>query len=288
MQKEFLVSIIAATLLSVTVLQAYAVNITGNVKSGGSGLGDAKVTAEKVNEYAWTRSATSGTVGSYTLSVGSTNSYTVAASKQGYTRASTTVNGGSAAPDLNLSTRSNTVIMFKIAYDTSVGSQLTIDQARFYLYSAEPWFLDEHSIDFQEAGSGTAWLSDPWVSGNDCLNFRDDMKTDVNWNTGNYGIAEILIGFTGKSFGVGYGCISNPLPTGPGQHPYITISNFSPDMARSVMHEVSHAYGLQHISSCTNVIPGIMASVCGESSGLYIKNWEPSNDSLIETNRSWY
>lgn len=287
MQKTFMVLIVAASLLSVTVLQAYAVNITGNVKSGGTGLGDAKVTAEKVNEYAWTRSATSGTVGSYTLSVGSTSSYTVAASKQGYTRASTSVNGGSAAPDLNLSTRSNTVITFKIAFDTSVGSQLTIDQARFYLYSAEPWFLDEHSIDFQEAGAGTAWSSLPWVSGNDCLNFNSDMKTDVNWVSGNYGISEILIGFTGKSFGLGYGCI-NTIPNGAQQHPYITISNFSPDMARSVMHEVSHAYGLQHISSCTNVIPGIMAVTCGESSSLYIKNWEPSNDSLMETNRGWY
>lgn len=287
MQKELIAFIIAASLLSITVTQAYAVNITGNVKSGGTGLGDAKVTAEKVNEYAWTRSATSGTVGSYTLSVGSTSSYTVAASKQGYTRSSATVNGGSAAPDINLSTRSNTVIMFKIAFDTSVGSQLTIDQARFYLYSAEPWFLDEHSIDFQETGAGTAWSSLPYTSGNDCLNFNTDMKTDTNWVSGNYGIAEILIGFTGKSFGLGYGCI-NTIPNGAQQHPYITISNFSPDMARSVMHEVSHAYGLQHISSCTNVIPGIMAITCGESSGLYIKNWEPSNDALMETNRNWY
>lgn len=288
MRKELIALAIAASLLSITITQAYAVNITGNVKSGGVGLGDAKVTAEKVNEYAWTRSATSGTVGSYTLSVGSTSSYTVAASKQGYTRSSATVNGGSAAPDLNLSTRSNAVITFKIAFDTSVGSQLTIDQARFYLYSAEPWFLDEHSIDFQKTGVGTAWSSLPWVSGNECLNFNDDMKTDTNWTPGNYGLGEILIGFTGKSFGVGYGCI-HAIPNGVQQHPYITITNFSPDMARTVMHEVSHAYGLQHnTSSCSTQIPGIMAITCGENSSLYIKNWEPSNDALVETNRGWY
>lgn len=287
MRKEFILLIVLTSLLGIAMLPAFAVNITGNVKSGGTGLGDAKVTAEKVAEYKWTRSATSGNVGSYTLSVDSTNSYTVAASKQGYTRASATVNGGSAAPDLNLSTRSNTVIMFKIAFDTSVGSRLTIEQARFYLYSAEPWFLDEHSIDFSETGPGTAWLSDPYVSGNACENFRDDMQTDVNWVSGNYGIAEILIGFTGKSMGNGNGCINGPpLPSGPGQHPYIAISNTSPDIAGTVMHEISHAYGLQHnTSSCSTQIPGIMApSTCSN----YIKNWTPSDDSLMETNRNWY
>lgn len=295
MQKEFLLLILLVTLLSIPVLQVHAASITGNVKSGTTGLGNAKVTAEKVNEYAFTRSATSGTVGSYSLSVGSTSSYTVAASKQGYTQASTTVNGRSTAPNLNLSTRSNAVITFKIAYDTSSGSQLTIDQARFYLYSAEPWFLDEHSIDFQEAGAGTTWSSVPWNSGQDCANFRDDMKNDVNWNTGNFGISEILIGFSGKQFATSggadldnQGCSSFPFPNGPGQHPYLTISNWSPDISKTVMHEISHAYNMNHISSCTNVTPGIMAVTCGVSSSLYIKNWEPSNDTLIETNRNWY
>jgi hypothetical protein len=287
MRKESaLLGLSALLLLSISVHQAYAVNITGTVKSGGTGLGDAKVTAEKVDEYQWTRSATSGTVGSYTLSAGTTNSYTVAASKQGYTRASTSVNGGSAAPDLNLSTRSNTVIVFKIAFDTAVGSGLTIEQARFYLYSGEPWFLDEHSIDFQETGPGTAWTTTGLSAGSACENFRDDMKTDVNWVNGNYGIAEILIGFTGKSMNPGtYGCI-NTIPNGQQQHPYITISNSSPDIARSVMHEVSHAYGLQHTNSCTGQIPGIMAVGCSDS--LYIKNWTPTDDSLVETNRNWY
>ncbi|MDW8276303.1 MAG: hypothetical protein RMJ59_08005 [Candidatus Nitrosocaldus sp.] len=67
------------------------------------------------------------------------------------------MNGGSTAPDLNISTRSFAYVTFKIAYDTSVGSRLTIDQARYYLYSAEPWFREEHSIKFQEAGPGVAW-----------------------------------------------------------------------------------------------------------------------------------
>lgn len=286
MKKELMLLIAFTSLLGIAVLPAFAVNITGNVKSGGTGLGDAKVTAEKVAEYKWTRSATSGTVGSYSLSVAGTSSYTVAAAKTSYTRASATVNGGSAAPDLNLSTRSLAVVMFKIAFDTAVGSQLTIEQARFYLYSAEPWFREEHSIDFQETGPGTAWTTTGLSSGSACENFRDDMKTDVNWNTGNYGIAEVLIGFTGKSMDPGtYGCINGD-PQGGGTHPYIIISNTSPDMARSVMHEVSHAYGLDHnTSSCSTQIPGIMApSTCVH----YIKNWRPTDDTTMNLRRTWY
>lgn len=58
-------------------------------------------------------------------------------------------------------------------------------------------------------------------------------------------------------------------------------------MARTVMHEVSHAYGLQHnTSSCSTQIPGIMASACSDS--IYIKNWTPTEDTTMGSNRNWY
>ncbi|MEO9294388.1 MAG: hypothetical protein ABI347_02170 [Nitrososphaera sp.] len=112
MKKLLLVLVVFASLVAMAVQPAYAISITGNVKSGGVGLGDAKVTGERVNEYVWTRSATSGTVGSYTLTTGSTNSYTVSAMKTSYNRATATVNGGASAPDLNISTRTQTNIIF--------------------------------------------------------------------------------------------------------------------------------------------------------------------------------
>jgi hypothetical protein len=284
MKKLVIVSAMFASLLMLAMQPAYAISITGNVKSGGVGLGDAKVTAERVGEYKWTRTATSGTVGSYSLTVGSTSSYTVAGMKTSYTRASATVNGGSAAPDLNLSARSLTNIIFKIAFDTSAGSGLTIDQARFYLYSAEPWFREEHSIDFQETGPGTAWSTSDVTQVFCDPDMNKDMQEDVNWVFNNYGIAEMLIGFTGKQYTDGTGCI-NGIPTQGGTHPYMQITNWSPDIARTVMHEVSHAYGLPH-ASCFNAIPGIMASTCNDS--IYIKNWVPADDTTMESRRGWY
>lgn len=286
MKKEFAVFAIFALLLAVVIVQpAYAISITGKVKSGTNGLGDAKVTGERVGEYKWTRSATSGTVGSYTLTVASTNSYTVSAMKTSYTRSTATVNGGSVAPDLSLSTRSLTNIVFKIAFDTAPGSRLTIEQARSYLYAAEPWFREEHSIDFTETGPGTAWTTSG-VSDNYCTpTMSTDMRNDVNWNSGNYGIAEILIGFTGIQMTDATGCI-NAIPTQGGTHPYILVSNTSPDIARTVMHEVSHAYGLPHVSTCSSQIPGIMASFCTDS--IYIKNWVPADDTTMQARRGWY
>ncbi|MEM0364527.1 MAG: hypothetical protein QXE95_01955 [Candidatus Nitrosocaldus sp.] len=268
--------------------QVYAYSITGYVKTGGTGLADSKVTAERVGEYKWTRTSSSGNIGSYTLTVDSTNSYNVAAMKTQYTRANATVNGGSTAPDLTLSTRSFAYVTFKIAYDTSPGSRLTIDQARYYLYSAEPWFREEHSIDFQEAGAGTGWSTDGTPQF--CVNyFLDDLANDTGWLYGNYSGASILIGFTGKTFNdypPTAGCISH-IPTSGGTHPWIVISNNTPDMARLVMHEVSHAYGLEHIvQSCSNQIPNIMAPGC--PSNIYIKNWTPSHDATMQSRRNWY
>lgn len=75
--------------------------------------------------------------------------------------------------------------------------------------------------------------------------FLDDLAIDTRWLYGNYG-ASILIGFTGKTLNDGDGCISH-IPTSGGTHPLIVIGNQTPDMARVVMHEVSHAYGLTHI-----------------------------------------
>ncbi len=108
---------------------------------------------------------------------------------------------------------------------------------------------------------------------------------DSNWSAGNYGTAEILIGFTDAPVTGGTGCI-NTIPGSGGTHPYIVVSLDSTDIPRTVMHELTHAYGFSHTSTCTNIIPGVMAVSCGNS--LYVKNWIPADDTTMENRRSWY
>lgn len=281
MQKQYIALALIATLLAVGIGQAYAVStITGKVKTGSTGINDVKVTAEKSSEYKWTRTNSNG---DYSVTVDTTNSYTVQSSKTGHTRDSTTVNGGSVSPDHILGTRSLLDIKFKVAYDTTTG--ITLSQAKSYLLSGEGWFLEEHSIDFIETTASSTWTSSGAAT--DCASLGTEMKNDATWSSGNYGTAEMLIGFTGVAMSDAYGCI-NAIPSAGSTHPYIVISTSSLDMSRTVMHETSHAYGLTHTSglTCGSQIPGIMASSCSNS--IYIKNWTPTDDQTVESRRLWY
>lgn len=285
--------IIVTLLLMISIVEpVLAVNITGRVTTGSTGLADAKVTAERVGEYRWTRTTSSGTsVGSYTLTVDSTNQYTVSSSKTGYIYTTKTVNGGGTA-DFSLSSRPLTQVVFKIAYDPTEGSRMTIDMARYYLYEAERWFREEHGIDFTDyGGPGTVWDTNGLGSSNSCEkgsnSYLNDLRRDANWYSGSYGTNDILIGFTWRTMSErAYGCI-NTIPSSGGTHPYIAISTISPDIVRTVMHEISHAYGLYHNTSpCSGQIPNIMADHC--PSTIYIKNWAPADDLMIESRRGWY
>lgn len=276
---------LAIALLSVGVLQAYAASISGQTKYGGSGLGFVKVTAEKIGEY---KTITSDSSGNYNLSVATTNPYSVSGSKAGYQYVGySNINGGSTLNVIIPNSRSYTDIKFKVAYDTSTG--ITLTAAKNYVVSAEPWFRTEHSIDFVETWASASWTSSG--AGSDICDLRTEMKDDVNWTSGNYGTAEILIGFTGVNTSPSYGCHSFPLPTSGGTHPFMAASTSTSDMARTVMHELSHSYGFSHTLTCDNQIPGIMATdefndPCGSST--YIKNWVPADDSTMESRRSWY
>jgi hypothetical protein len=226
--------------------------------------------------------------GNYSVGVDTNNPYSVSGSKSGYQyQGYSNINGGSTLNVIIPNTRPYVDIIFKIAYDTSTG--ITLTAAKNYVVSAEPWFITEHSIDFKENLASAAWTSAG--AGNDICDLRTEMKNDVNWTSGNYGSAEILIGITGVNTSPSFGCHSNPLPTSGGTHPFMAVSTSTSDMARTVMHELSHSYGFSHTLSCTNQIPGIMATdsshnPCGSS--IYIKNWVPSDDSTLESRRSWY
>jgi hypothetical protein len=284
MQKSIIVLTLAIALLSVGIMQAYAISISGQTRYGGSALGGVKVTAERISEYKYVFS--DQTTGNYNLVVDTTNAYSVSGSKAGYQYQSySNINGGSSLNVILPNSRSYTDIKFKVAYDTDTG--ITLTAARNYVVSAEPWFRTEHSIDFVETNADAAWTTNG--AGTDICGLLTELRNDVNWNSGNYGTAEILIGFTGLAT-TGTGCI-NTIPSSGGTHPYITASTSTSDMARTVMHELTHGYGFSHTGTCSNQIPGIMAtSSTGSScsSSIYIKNWTPADDSTMESRRAWY
>lgn len=279
-------AIIAAIIPMIGIGAVYAVgtNITGVVNSGGSALNDAKSTAERAGEYQWDRTDASG---NYDLATTTTNSYTVESMKSGYTRDSDSVTGGNSAPTQTISTRSYTDVKFKVGYDTT--KSVTLSQAKDWLLDGEPWFRDEHSIDFVETTASESWTSSGATA--TCAGFLSAMNSDIGWTGGDYGGADILFGFTDNGFSDAVACI-NTTPGAGGTHPYIVADGDSSDMARTVMHEMSHAYGFSHnTSTCSTQIPGIMAIGPGPgtcSSSIYIKNWVPSDDTTLESRRSWY
>lgn len=281
MQKKAIIALaLTVTLLSVAIGQAFAVNLSGQITYNTSGLSGAKATAERVGEYEFDFTDSSG---NYAVVVDTINSYTVSGSKALYTYKTAIYNGGNSSANVNVApTRTLTDIKFKVAYDTDTG--VTLSQAKSQLLSAEPWFKTEHSIDFVETTASSAWTSSDAVDDDICV-LNNEMRDDANWFSGSYGSAEILIGFTDGAATGGTGC-ANTIPNTGGTHPYVIADLTSPDIARTVMHEISHAYGFSHVSSCTSLIPGIMASVCGGSD--YVKNWVPADDTTLESRRSWY
>jgi hypothetical protein len=277
------IAAVLAPMIGVGLVYAGGTNITGTVEFGGSGVNDAKATAERVEEYKWDRTDSSG---DYDLATTTTNSYTVSSMKTGYTRDSDSVNGGNVAPDQAISTRANTDVKFKVGYDAT--TTVTLTEARDWLLDGEPWFLEEHSIDFIATTA-----SESWTSGSDdtCANLLTEMNNDIGWTGGDYGGADVLFGFTDGAITNANACI-NAIPGSGGNHPYI-IADFAntADMARTVMHEMTHAYGFSHTLSCTNQIPGVMATNASNQScsdSIYIKNWVPNDDTTLEGRRSWY
>jgi hypothetical protein len=212
----------------------------------------------------------------------------VDSTKQGFTRDRDTVNGGQTAPTQSVGPRFYTDTKWKVAYDTS--TSVTLAEARNYLLQGEPWFRDEHSIDFIETTASEAWTSSGATA--TCAGFLTHMNSDTGWTGGDYGGADIMAGFVDGGFTDAIGCIPAPVPTQGGQHPYYVINVAqSADIARSVMHETTHAYGFNHTLSCDNQIPGIMATNSNNgscSSSIYIKNWTPTDDNTMEARRSWY
>jgi hypothetical protein len=268
----------------------------GNVKDGSSGLDNAKITFERAGNYEWARtSASSGYYYEY-LPTG-TATWSVDAMQDGYDRdTSTGISRTDKGNDFDLSTRNSITASFKVAHDTD--TSVSPSEARYQLMRVEPWFFEEHGIEFNDLGASEAWTSNGETSNGSC-DIRDELTADIEWLTQNdYEGTDILIGFSdGKITGTASkACMSdgatiNTIPTAGGTHPYIyvDISGTSHDMDRRVAHEISHVYGFGHQTTCTDNIPNIMGMTnsarCDEG---YIVNWTPADDLTLENRRNWY
>lgn len=275
-----LASLIPLLILGLDVVDAAGTNITGQVKSGGSGLDDAKVTAEKANEYQYART---NVLGNFDVATTTSSAYTVDSSKTAYARDRELVFGGGTSPDHVIGTRLLTDVKFKVAYDDT--NSITLASAKSTLLTGEPWFREEHSIDFIETTASYEWdTSDASAT---CASLLSDMVDDADWPNTTNG-ADMLFGYSAKSGMTGSkacGFFSGSYASNPA----FVVTSVSPDHARSVMHEISHAYGLDETdTTCTSQVPNIMATDPngGACSSQYIKNWNPTQDDHMNSHRS--
>lgn len=279
---SILAGLIPVLILSVGSAYAGTYSIDGTVKSGGSGIDDAKVTAERVGDYESKR--TNG-VGYFDLNTSAGSTYTVESMKSAYTRDSDNLaNPGTSMSDQTISSRSYETVDFKVAYDTD--TSITHPAAKFLLLTGEPWFDEEHSIIFNETVDDEDWSTSDESTTDVCV-LLIDMVEDLDWPDTNPEGADMLFGYSAYNVGAGN---SQACMVGSDEfddHPAVIVLSGSSDYARSVMHEISHAYDIGHDeSACNTLIPGIMSvgpgpSACSE----YIKNWIPDNDDTMETDR---
>lgn len=276
-------------LLGFGVDHAYAsVTLSGTVENTSSmGLDDAKVTAEAGGSYEWERTAGDGT---WSMTADSGKTYKVDGMKTSYDRDRVSgVSGTTSGIDHELSSRSVVSAKFEIAADEEFRSLYGASwksTAANKLFAAEPWFEEEHYMTFVDNYYYETWDSDD--SEDDCGALQSELESETGWGGGTYHSSDILLGFTTTAMTyMGSGC--NALADVPGMggtHPVIISRHTTSDMARTIMHEITHTYGFSHIGSCSGIIPHIMAPSCG---GDYIKNWTPDDDDTIENSRrTWY
>jgi len=283
----FLGVIVASVMVSI-VVPAYAIAILGQVRdTSNNGLADPKITAERVGEYDWARGSSGTPAGTYSVTVSSTNAYTVDAMKTSYNHNRlSNVAGGSTNQNFNLPTRTLRTVNVYIAadeeYRTAHGASWVTD-ATTKLKSSEGWWKEEHGIQFNVVGnSGTSWNS---PAGANCDTLTNDLISDI-WHSPYPGGA-FVFAVSGQSIAE-VGCAKNTTPTDH-DHPTVVITDNFAEGDRLSMHEITHIYDYDH--QCNTGWYDIMESTgtpCGSDTALRIKNWKPAGDDVIEANRLWY
>lgn len=285
-----IVACVFALMLVASSTEAFA--MSGTVNSGGSGLSGSKVTIEKVGTF---RTVTSGTSGTWSDSP-PTGTYTVSAMKDGFSHvAQSGITQGQTGLIHTLTSRSSVTAEFKIVGDEEFRSAYGASwktTAKNKLFYAEPYFRSDHTITFADIAYYDTWDSND--SPADCNGMITEAMSETGWSGGTYSGAQILAVFTNQNIpsgsGIVNGCV-NVIPTSGGTHPGFIIrdTTVQDDMARYVMHEITHLYGFPHTLTCTEV-PAIMNTDASNfSCSDQTKNWRPADDSTIESSRrTWY
>lgn len=275
-----LLALTAILVLSVGITPAFATHIEGEVTNTSSQtLNGAWVNSEAANNYAHTTQPSSGD-----YLVGPTSGTNTVSASQYYFERDTQTGVAWYANniDFSLSTQSVENLEYVIAVDGVSTSTM-----RGHINNAEDYFQIEHSINFIE-DSSTTWS----INGNlDCGDALDELESDVSWSSISAN-SDILIGFVDEQLTAvinGNTVDVNACTRGPFSStasPVIVIGDSSSDYPRSIMHELTHDYDMDHeTASCTSQIPNIMAVDCTSQ---YVKNWTPSQDTNMENRRSWY
>lgn len=273
-QKTSMVLALAVLTLTIGVTPAFATHIEGQVTDGASVNTNAWVTSESAGYYAFDQQPSSG---DYYIGFNGGTS-TVSASKYGDERSvQTGVSSNANDIDFDINTRGKIHMRYVIATDGSISESAM----RSHIQSAEDYFQEEHNINFLESSSPT------WTSGSDTSysDLSTNVEGDVNWANIS---GDILIAFLDDDDLTCGGVASfacTTLEDGTNR-PTIIIASDSPDFSRTIMHELSHNYGMSHdTGTCSTKVPNVMASTCGSD---YIMNWNPTNDIDLENRRTWY
>lgn len=291
MKTKTVIALSAVTIVAISMLvPAYAghFGIHGVTKtSGGSTLGDVKVTAEKINFYDWQRSSGAG---SYSFSYDFGPTYLMAAMKNGYAYTSDWSVSPPETKDWFLSSRSYVDLKYKIVTDQDFRSDHAnheTDAKTLTIDAAEPWFKEEHGIELVKHSYDGTYSR----TSTNCGDIHDGLISTYS-SSGAEGVLLII----GKNVnlknddGVSIlGCASKP--SSSGNFVAVVVKEWTTDPARLAMHEISHNYGLDHVvdggfGNPSQHFKSVMHSFVSDP--MSIKNWSPTEDSTLENRRGWY
>ncbi|MEX0862611.1 hypothetical protein [Nitrosopumilus sp.] len=281
-RKILTVMAFAVLVLSIGITPAFA--MSGAVETtGGLKINGAWVTSEKANDY---KKTTQPSTGDWSLSVAG-NGNTVSGAPYLYNRGvETGVDNNAINVDFSLTTRSAETMEYVIAVD-----DMSTTTMRSHINGAKEYFQFDHSINFSE-DSSTTWSHGTKTK---CSELLTEVQNDVSWSTLKAN-SDFLIAFVNIQMKDDDGTTNIHACTdgvgGSTASPVIVIGNTSPDYVRTIMHEITHDYEIDHDgTTCSSQTPNVMAfGASGGSpcSSQYIKNWTPSQDTTMESRRGWY
>jgi hypothetical protein len=280
--------------------KAYATNITISgrvVTSLNTSVANAKVYLEAPYQSGngfltpYEHAFTADAFGSFSISVPQGYSYTLDASKDGYSRAryGSTITTSTSGITLISNPQTTAILDLFVAPDDEFRSTYGANSegtAWSKITAKEALYRDNWNVHFNKKYYSTAWTS---PGSTDMLTLLNDAASDTGWSSGSYQGADELLAITGIS-GTLYcgsdpaaGCVPTPLPSTGGTHPKALVQDAT-SFADTSNHELFHNYGFSHHTS---------NYYCIMNTGLWkdFDTAQPSYDDTMAISgsvRSWY